>query len=195
MTELLNAPPDADSPNRPRRRWPWVVAALAVGVAVFVVYWFQPHKLFIDERVDEAIPSATRDTTAASVPSGPPDTPPAGAAAEPVVLASGEFVSLDHTTRGVARVLELADGTRIVRLDDLDTTNGPDLFVYLSTNPARGDESAFDDDFANLGRLKGNQGNQNYDLPADVDLTRFASVVIWCDRFDSAFGVADLTAA
>jgi hypothetical protein len=164
-------------------------------VAVFVVYWFQPHKLFIDERVDEAIPTATRDTTTASVPPGPPGTPPAGAAAEPVLLARGEFVSLDHTTRGVARVLELADGTRIVRLDGLDTTNGPDLFVYLSTNPARGDESAFDDDFANLGPLKGNQGNQNYDLPADVDLTRFASVVIWCDRFDSAFGAADLTAA
>ena len=53
-------------------------------------------------------------------------------------------------------------------------------------------EGTFDDDIANLGRLRGNQGDQNYDLPADVELGRFASVVIWCDRFDSAFGAADL---
>jgi hypothetical protein len=77
----------------------------------------------------------------------------------------------------------------------VDTSNGPDLFVYLSPNVASGDESAFDENFLNLGRLKGNQGDQNYDLPADVDLTGFASVVIWCDRFNSAFGAADLAAA
>ncbi|MGH9186141.1 MAG: DM13 domain-containing protein, partial [Acidimicrobiales bacterium] len=116
-------------------------------------------------------------------------------AAEPVELARGEFVSLDHGTTGVTRVLELADGTRIVRLEGLDTTNGPDLFVYLSTNPAAGEEGAFDDDVVNLGRLKGNQGDQNYDLPADVDFARYASVVIWCDRFNSAFGASDLVVA
>ena len=53
----------------------------------------------------------------------------------------------------------------------------------------------FDDDFVNLGRLKANQGNQNYNLPADTDFTRFASVVIWCDRFNSAFGAGDLIVA
>jgi hypothetical protein len=92
-------------------------------------------------------------------------------------------------------VLALGGGARVVRLEDLDTSNGPDLFVYLSTNPTGGPEGAFDDDYVNLGRLKGNQGDQNYSLPADVDLKRFASVVIWCDRFDSAFGAADLAAA
>ena len=80
--------------------------------------------------------------------------------------------------RGTVRILELADGTRAVRLEGLDTDNGPDLYLYLSTIPADGEESAFDDDHVNLGRLRGNLGDQNYDLPAGTDLSRHASVVI-----------------
>ena len=71
--------------------------------------------------------------------------------------------------------------------------NGPDLFVYLSTNPPDGPEGAFDDDFVNLGRLEGNVGSSNYVVPAGTDLSRYASVVIWCDRFNSAFGAAPLS--
>jgi hypothetical protein len=106
----------------------------------------------------------------------------------PVDLRTGSFVSLDHTTTGTARVLALADGRRFVRLEGFETENGPDLFVYLTTNPAAGPEGAFDDDYANLGRLAGNIGDQNYGLPSDIEPARYASVVIWCDRFDSAFG-------
>jgi hypothetical protein len=153
---------------------------VAVGVAVFVLVWFQPQKLFIDDRVDEAIP-APRVTH--------------GTSATPRAITAGTFVSLDHGTTGRVRVLELGDGSRVVRLEGLETSNGPDLFVYLTTNAAAGDEGAFDDDYVNLGRLKGNIGDQNYDVPADTDLSRYRSVVIWCDRFDSAFGAADLTAA
>jgi hypothetical protein len=132
-------------------------------------------------------PAVTPSTTATTVvPTAP---------AEPLELSRGEFVSRDHGTSGVVRVLELADGRRIVRLEGLDTDNGPDLYVYLTSNPATGDEGAFDDDYVDLGRLKGNLGDQNYDLPAGTDLGRFATVVIWCDRFDSAFGAADLTIA
>ncbi|MGH9084883.1 MAG: DM13 domain-containing protein [Acidimicrobiales bacterium] len=198
MTELLDPQPSTNgvAAARRRRRWLWVAAALAVGGAAFVLFWFQPQKLFIDDRVDEAIPSATTGAPVVPPSDGAATTPPdAPAPTEPLELTGGEFVSLDHGTSGTARVLELADGSRIVRLEGLDTSNGPDLFVYLSSNPASGDEGAFDDDFVNLGRLKGNQGDQNYDLPADVDLARFASVVVWCDRFDSAFGAADLVAA
>jgi hypothetical protein len=199
MTELSDPQTNADvaAVTRRRRRWPWIAAAVAVGVVVFVLYWFQPQKLFIDDSVDEAIPTATADTTVPLQSSDAAAPAPSGTAAPtaPVDLARGEFVSLDHGTSGTARVLELADGSRIVRLEGVDTSNGPDLFVYLSPNVASGDESAFDENFVNLGRLKGNQGDQNYDLPADVDLTGFASVVIWCDRFNSAFGAADLAAA
>ena len=176
-----------------------MLGAAAVALAAFGLFWFQPHKLFIDERVSDTIPvvePTVPDTTApatdgesgGTTTSAPPP-------AEPEVLAAGEFVSIDHGTTGVVRVLGLADGSRIVRLEGLDTDNGPDLYLYLSTSPADGAEGTFDDDIANLGRLRGNQGDQNYDLPADVDLDRFASVVIWCDRFDSAFGAADLALA
>jgi len=229
MTDVLDeraaAPPHL---RRRRRRWPWLAvgAAVVAGIA-FILFWFQPQKLFIDDRVDEPIPTvsaaaattgvtrssaattaaaptttapAAASTTTAAAPTTTPATAaavttPATAAAvavEPAELARGTFVSRDHGTSGVARVLELADGQRIVRLEDLETDNGPDLFVYLTTNPADGDEGAFDDDYVNLGRLKGNIGNQNYDLPEGTDLSRFASLVIWCDRFDSAFGAAEL---
>lgn len=194
MSELLDQQTSPAGVAPRRRRWLWIAAvAVAVGCAAFVLYWFQPQKVFIDDRVDEAIPTAS--AVAREVPpsdraaTAPSDTT---ASTEPLQLARGEFVSLDHGTTGTARVLELADGSRIVRLEGLDTSNGPDLFLYLSTNEASGDEGAFDDDVVNLGRLKGNQGDQNYDLPADTDLARFASVVVWCDRFDSAFGAADL---
>jgi hypothetical protein len=199
MTELSDPQTNADDAavTRRPRRWPWIAAAAVVGVVVFVLYWFQPQKLFIDDSVDEAIPTTTADTTVLLQSSNAAAPAPPGTAAPtaPVELARGEFVSLDHGTSGTARVVELADGSRIVRLEGVDTSNGPDLFVYLSPNVASGDESAFDENFLNLGRLKGNQGDQNYDLPADVDLTGFASVVIWCDRFNSAFGAADLAAA
>lgn len=166
--------------------WSAFGAALAAGAVV--LFWFQPQKLFIDERVDDALPEATgADDEPGDGPS-PDSSPPA-----PTVVASGEFVSLDHSTSGSVRVLELVDGSRVVRLEGFDTDNGPDLYLYLSSSPAGGDEGAFDDDYVNLGRLKGNQGDQNYDLPEDVDLSRFTSAVIWCDRFNSAFGAADLT--
>jgi hypothetical protein len=225
MTDVLDEPATADlTSRRRRRRWPWVAGAAAVpaiaGIA-FVLFWFQPQKLFIDDRVDEPIPtvsvapardaeprladSAATTATVATSPSAAAATTapvttavtpaPAPAPAEPAELARGAFVSRDHGTSGIARVLDLGDGRRIVRLEALDTDNGPDLYVYLTSNPATGDEGAFDDDYVDLGRLKGNLGDQNYDLPAGTDLGRFATVVIWCDRFDSAFGAADLTIA
>jgi hypothetical protein len=170
------------------RRWRWIAVALAVGVMVFVLAWFQPQKLFIDDRVQEAIPRAT-SAPLADTDDERADPSTKVAATE---LARGEFTSRDHDTSGVARMLELADGRRIVRLEELDTDNGPDLYLYLGSNPADGDEGEFDDDFVNLGRLKGNQGDQNYELPDGTDPERHRTVVIWCDRFDSAFGAADL---
>ena len=90
-------------------------------------------------------------------------------------------------------LLQDTAGAQFVRLENLDTTNGPDLFVYLSTNPPDGPEDQFDDDYVNLGRFEGNIGSSNYVIPADTDLARYASVVIWCDRFNSAFGAAALS--
>lgn len=199
MTALMADVPGDDASDgparrRPRRRWPWLAAAVAgVGIA-FVLFWFQPQKLILDDRVDEAIPTVTGTPPSGDGAGAGTGAEPTVATGEPIELARGDFVSRDHGTSGVARVLELGDGRRIVRLEGLDTDNGPDLYLYLTTNPARGDEGAFDDDFVNLGRLKGNQGDQNYDLPPGADIGRHATAVIWCDRFNAAFGAADLAA-
>jgi hypothetical protein len=186
---------EAEAAHGRRRRWPWVGAAGLVGAgAVFVLVWFQPQKLFIDDRVDEAAPTTSEPATPTGDPQAAPPTT-ADAPAPPDDLAVGSFVSLDHGTSGSVRVLAIDEGARVVRLEGLDTSNGPDLYLYLTTNPAAGDEGAFDDDYVSLGRLKGNLGDQNYELPADIDLARYGTVVIWCDRFDSAFGAADLSRA
>lgn len=183
------APPDA--PSRTALR-----ATVALGVLVVIsgaLFWFQPWKLVVDDRVDEPVPTVTAaaDDGEPTTPTG--DTsPPADAA--PIELRHGAFISRDHGTSGIARVLELADGSRFLRLEELATENGPDLYVYLTAAAADGDEGAFDDDFVSLGRLQGNLGNQNYQLPAGIDLDRYDNVVIWCDRFNSAFGAAGLSA-
>lgn len=194
MTDLRESRTEADPPKAHRRRWLWPLAAFVAVATVFVLFWFQPQKLFIDDRVDEALPAGVGEVSTTGRPSTLDDADQAAPdeVAEPAEVLRGQFVSLDHGTSGSARVLEIGDGTRVLRLEGLDTDNGPDLFLYLTAIRAAGEESAFDDDFVNLGRLKGNQGDQNYELPADVDLGRYPTVVIWCDRFNSAFGASDL---
>jgi hypothetical protein len=157
--------------------------------------WFQPQKLFIDERVDEALPVAGPSGEATATAGGDGTAPTRAdppASPDPVTLAAGQFRSLGHTTSGRAAVLEVTDGRRFLRLDDLHTSNGPDLFVYLSTAAADAERDSFDDDFVSLGRLKANQGNQNYAIGTGVRLDRYRSVVIWCRRFTYAFGAAPL---
>jgi hypothetical protein len=178
--------------GRSRRNVLLVGLVLVVLVAAGAIAWFQPQKLLIDQRVDEALPGAptagpatTGERTATTRPAG----------AEPVTVAAGRFRSLGHTTSGRAAVLEVDGGRRFLRLDDLRTSNGPDLFVYLSATPADGPRDAFDDEFVSLGRLKANQGNQNYEIDAGTRLDRYRSVVIWCRRFTYAFGAADLAPA
>lgn len=178
--------------SRRRRRLLLCALILAVALVAFVAFWFQPQKLLIDETVSDALPTAPdAPTRGAPEPSAPRPTGPTTTAEVPTVLATGDFISRDHGTSGAVRVLEIG-GRRFVRVEELETDNGPDLYLYLTANPADGDEGAFDDDFVSLGRLKGNRGDQNYSLPPGVDLARFRSVVVWCDRFNSAFGAADL---
>jgi hypothetical protein len=166
-----------------------LVAALAVVVlaAAGAVAWFQPQKLVIDERVDEAPPGVA--------PAGPGTTGGSAAGPGTLTLAAGRFRSLGHETSGRAAVLEVDGGRRFLRLDGLRTSNGPDLFVYLSTTAAGGPRDRHDDGALSLGRLKANQGNQNYEIGAGVALDRYRSVVIWCRRFTYAFGAADLAPA
>jgi Electron transfer DM13 len=101
---------------------------------------------------------------------------------------TGEFVGVNdgiHNAEGQVKVLRLNDGTNFLRLEEFKATNGPDLYVYLSV-----DKSA--SDFVNLGRLKGNVGNQNYEIPEGTNLSQYATVLIWCQAFSVLFGSADL---
>ncbi|MGW4021184.1 DM13 domain-containing protein [Streptomyces sp. NPDC005009] len=179
---------------------PWAVGALTVVVAGagFGLYWFQPWKLWQDETVREALPEAPAAASAppAGEPSGAAATPPP---AGPATLASGELISHEHATSGTVRFVRLSDGSHVVRLEGLDTSNGPDLHVWLTDAPVKEGRAGwhvFDDGrYVSLGKLKGNKGSQNYAVPEDVDPSRYTSVSIWCDRFDVSFGAAELTRA
>lgn len=111
------------------------------------------------------------------------------------VEASGPFINRSHPTRGNAIVLGDGTGQRFLRFEDFRTDNGPDLNVYLSSAPQDAPAGQFDDDFIDLGDLKGNVGSQNYEIPRDVDLSRYSTVVIWCVRFSVIFGAAELVAS
>ena len=122
------------------------------------------------------------------------DAAEAAAPIEVLTLVQGSFVDRSHPGSGIAKVLNDGSEQRFLRFEDFETDNGPDLFVYLTRADAAADAGAFgiDGDFVNLGRLKGNVGEQNYEIPADVDLGEFDTVVVWCDRFSVAFTAADL---
>lgn len=111
-----------------------------------------------------------------------------------IVEASGSFMSRSHPTEGSALVLGDGSGVRFLRFEDFRTDNGPDLNVYLSAAAPDAPAGAFDDDFVDLGDLKGNVGAQNFEIPADVDLGHYSTVAVWCVRFSVVFGVAELNA-
>ena len=201
-----------------RRHWKVLVPVGVVGLAVayyLVFVFFAVHLLFVDDKVNESGPlfdsGAVMTPDPEPVDPGPepdepvesepdvsePDEPveseaDAGGPGEVVRLVEGSFVDRSHPTEGVAVVLNDGTQQRFLRFEDFATDNGPDLNVYLSSAPADASAGAFDDDFVDLGDLKGNIGAQNYEIPTDVDLDRHSTVVIWCVRFGVVFGAAEL---
>lgn len=189
-----------------------VAVVLVVGIGVALAL-FQPWRLVTTRTANEellvpaptvsssAAPSsaAPSSTPAAAPPSAAPEVsapPPAPAPPKgPVALASGPFRSLEHETTGSATLVRLADGAHAVQFEALDTSDGPDLYVYLSDKACDSAESAFGTGFTNLGKLKANQGNQVYTVPVGTDLDGVRSVVIWCQRFSAGFAVAPLEQA
>ena len=115
---------------------------------------------------------------------------------EPVMLAAGNFIEIDriHSGEGTATIYQLPDGSRILRFEDFRVTNGPDLHVILSTGVDPRNRTDLGDDYIDLGQLKGNVGNQNYEIPDDVDLEAIQSVVIYCQPFHVVFSTATLDA-
>lgn len=102
---------------------------------------------------------------------------------------TGSFVGAGdgiHNAEGMVKIIHVAEGNNVLRLENLSVTNGPDLYVYLAT-----DKQA--SEFVSLGRLKANHGNQNYNIPEGTDLSKYDNVLVWCQQFSVLFGNAELT--
>jgi hypothetical protein len=157
-----------------------LIAAVIVAVMAGLWYLFRPELLFINKEVHEDLPSPAR----AAAPT-----------ATVRVLATGAFHGVAHTTRGTATVHETADGERVLRLTDFETSNGPAVRVYLIAAPDASDaDTVKKSEPIDLGEMKGNRGDQNYDVPAGTDLEKYRAVTIWCARFDVNFATAPLAA-
>ncbi|MFC5285436.1 DM13 domain-containing protein [Actinokineospora guangxiensis] len=193
-----------------RKKVTWAALAFVVAVVTVGLWAFQPWKLWTRSEVNEALPSEfavaqtttppptspspteTATTTATTAATTTVTTTTTSTPAGPTVLAEGEFVTQEHETRGTARVLS-SGGTRILRLEGFSTSDGPDLHIWLSDATAGGEWGKYDDGrYVRLGAMKATDGNQNYAIPADADLAGLRSVVVWCDRFNVAFGSAPL---
>lgn len=181
----------------------WAKLALTASSLVLIVtaaLWFQPWRLFTNVEVVEALPSQTVSSSSATSPiESEEGLPEPEAPVEPVVLLEGSLISHEYETSGLVQVLLLPDGSRVLRLEGLETSDGPDLEVWLSDAevvPGFAGWHLFDDgEYFSLGKLKGNLGDQNYPIPADLDLERFTSMSIWCVRFAVSFGAAELEAS
>jgi hypothetical protein len=166
-----------------RHRWlPWAGIAVVLG-AGFVVWFFEPQALFLDDTVSEAAPE---------VDSAPESRRNEGAGATQGVLSEGSFRPLGHDARGTALIIDGAGGNTYLRFENFEVENGPDLKVYLSRAAPDASEADLAEDIVDLGSLKGNVGDQNYVVPGSVNLTQYRSVVVWCRRFSVGFAVAPL---
>jgi hypothetical protein len=190
------------------------VALLVAALVIAPTTWYLGSPLLVRTELDEPPPAAIAgapDPTNPAAPdpsAGPSDSPaetseplppgtPAGAPAgtsEPTppatpIVRSGTFVGADdfHFGRGTATLTQAADGSHTLRFEDFSVRNGPDLFVYLSPDPA-----GYADGAIELGRLRATDGNFNTPIPAGIDVGSAGSVVIWCKQFAVLFAVAAL---
>ena len=196
------------------KRFRWPIIGLGIAIAVVAFLAFRPDKLFVDDAVDESLAEAFTAPTAqanpletttsstievettqgaeATTPSTTvPPTTTSTAPAGPVVVTSGDFYGIDHSAEGTAAIYE-QDGTYVLRFeDDTDIQNGPDLYVWVL--PSEDYEGGTPPDYIDLGKIKGNVGGQNYELPANFDPAVHRSVLVWCLRFNVPFVAAPLT--
>jgi Electron transfer DM13 len=196
------------------------IGAIVIGIPALLIGWWLLSPLFLDSTVNEDFPLSasaqvpddmTQDEVEAAMSDAAdapdvesdesmPDKGASGGLVQPTApveitaLANGRFEDADdfHLGTGTATIYQLDDGSRILRLEDFEVTNGPDLRVLLAagSSPSTSDELG---EYVELAGLKGNVGDQNYEIPPDVDLSRYSSVVIYCKPFHVIFSVATLT--
>ncbi len=160
-------------------RWP-VLGAYAVTAAVAGGYL--GSSTLLDREVDERV--------AVAAPTPPPALAMAAERPEPrnVLVRSGRFEPVRHAARGKATVIDLARGGRVLTLTGFEVDNGPDLRVYLVRGPAASEGQVRD--FVDLGALKGNRGDQQYEIPRGVHVSRYSTAVVWCRAFSVLFARA-----
>ncbi len=184
-----------------RRRIFWVIAAFSTAVLLYLAFAvFGVQALFVNKEVNEdfAVSAPTTEETVAtqertmnadeqSASTEPPT---------PVRISSGRFHPVTHEGEGAAIVYQLENGSYVLRLENFEVFNGPDLYVYaVAAGDANDAESVLDAGFVNAGRLRGNRGNQTYALPAGFDPQKHQAISIWCRRFSVNFATAPLRSA
>ena len=189
-----------------------IIALVIVAIPILAVAWWLLEPLFRDDVVSEDFPmSATAEMPVGMTQSEAEDIMQGmakinmtqkedmmGAMDEATVLASGEFRDGDsfHKGSGDVALYKLAGGDHVLRFENLDVTNGPDLRVLLSPHADPMSKSELNDaGFELLAKLKGNKGDQNYEIPADIDVESVNSVIIYCYPFKVIFSVAPLEMA
>ncbi len=191
---------DQAARRHPRGTAAVLIPALAIALPLG---WYLASPLVLSRTIDEPAPIVTgagaiASATPTAVPTASPSVAPSAVVPSPTetpspspapFAASGAFTGADdfHFGRGTAHLLETAPGVFVVRLADFEVRNGPDLFVYLSPSA-----DGYADGATELGQLKADKGNQNYDVPPGVDPTAVGSVVIWCKQFSVLFATAPL---
>lgn len=174
-----------------------ILVGVAIVAAGLLWYLFRPDALIISKTVNEPFPEPAHTMASMAESPGMAHSTMANdsGGSESVKLVTGRFHSNAHETTGVATIYRLDDGRRALRLTAFSTSNGPDVRVYLvAASDVQKEDAAKRAGFVDLGPLKGNIGDQNYDLPDGLDLTKYRSVSIWCRRFSVNFGAAPLTA-
>jgi hypothetical protein len=179
-----------------------IVGGLVGLGVVAAVGWYLASPLFIDNVVDEdfpvEVPSPAMEfevlEAAAKIPAKVMEEPMPVVADAPAIAVQGQFQDADsfHQGSGLATVYQLPDGEQVLRFEDFSATNGPDLHVLLAEHPAPASRAEVMEGYIDLGSLKGNIGNQNYEIPAGTDISQYKSIVIYCMPFHVVFATASL---
>lgn len=148
------------------------VALAVIPIAIAGWALFRPELLFVNQTVSEQLVSAQTQGSK--------------------LLLTGSFVSQAHETNGKVEIVE-SDGKAYLQFSDFHTSNGPDVRVYLLKGSTAEGGDVLKRDYIDLGSIKGNIGNQKYELPANFDADKYRAVSIWCERFSVGFGAASLT--
>ena len=181
-----------------------IIPGIVIGVIGLAVLWYLISPLFINVPVNEALPSSAQAVIAQEPPAMktavadttlhpmneqmPAVAPASGQSNAPTLIKQAEFYNVVHEGKGKAEIFRLPDNSILLRFEDFQVLNGPDLHVYLAPAEKIGPNIGQDiPGYVDLGQLKGNQGAQNYSVPINLDISKFRSVIIWCQPFKVPF--------